>query len=50
MATLSKQPDAVMMAWYRSKKFGPVRPSFAGAPVTSVALSADQAAGRSRES
>lgn len=29
MATLGKQPDTVMMAWYRAKKFGIARPSFA---------------------
>jgi hypothetical protein len=27
-AMLSTQPDGAMRAWYRTKKFGPVRPSF----------------------
>lgn len=29
MATISNQPDAAMMAWYRAKKFGLVRPPYA---------------------
>jgi len=40
MPSLNKQPDAVMMAWYRARKSGPVRSSMSGPPV--VAASGDE--------
>jgi hypothetical protein len=43
-ATLSRQPDGAMRAWYRVKKFGTVRPAYESNPgrwaVTEVGLGA----------
>ncbi len=44
MPSTGKQPSAAMMAWYRAKKFGVVRPPYgtsASGPVTGEFLIAE---------